>query len=77
MKLKKEIDYGAFIHAVQNCRGEVFFSTAAGDRLNLKSMLSEFLFVSAAVHSDLLDGGEVLFEEDTDIDCVKKFLEEA
>ena len=44
MTLTSHTDFAAFLEAVQQCRGEVLFCTQEGDKLNLKSTLSRYLF---------------------------------
>lgn len=66
MRLKKDIHIPAFIHTVNNCSGDVLFLTEKGDRLNLKSTLSQFIFATViAGEKDLQEGTvEVLHPED-------------
>lgn len=59
MKLKALNQYIDFVEAVQGCKGEVFFCSAEGDRLNLKSMLSQFLFAAACGDRAFLTEGHV------------------
>lgn len=47
MSLKPGINLQAFMRAVRQCSGDVLFETEEGDRLNLKSALSQFVFASA------------------------------
>ena len=46
MKLKSNVNIPAFLQAVQSCRSEVCFATQEGDILNLKSVLSQFVFTA-------------------------------
>jgi len=46
MIIRKQKDIPAFLDAVQKCRGEVIMETDMGDRLNLKSTLSQFVFIA-------------------------------
>ena len=48
MTLTSHTDFAAFLEAVQQCRGEVLFCTREGDKLNLKSTLSKYLFAALA-----------------------------
>lgn len=65
MKLKKELDILEFMAAVQRCRHAVYFDTADGDHLNLKSALSQFVFASAiAVKLPRLDAEIICEDED-------------
>lgn len=57
MKLKEKLDLTAFFDAVRLCEGRVWFRTREGDCLNLKSQLSQYLFVAAWLEpSRPLDG---------------------
>lgn len=44
MILKNKSEISDFVHAAEKCAGEVFFEDEQGDRLNLKSELSQFVF---------------------------------
>ena len=77
MQLKNHIDYTAFLLQVRRCRGEIHYQTLGGDRLNLKSMLSEYIFISAAMSSDLLLGGQVQCDQPGDYTLLADYLEEA
>lgn len=46
MKLNPDANIPAFLQAVQSCTGEVCFVTKEGDVLNLKSVLSQFVFTA-------------------------------
>lgn len=48
MKLKENADLPAFLRQVKKCGGDVFLETQEGDSLNLKSTLSQYIFVSLA-----------------------------
>lgn len=57
MKLKPNVNVPDFLQAVQTCVSEVFFITPEGDRLNLKSVLSQFIFAAViAGRLQTLDG---------------------
>ena len=59
MKLKSSVDLIAFLKDVKRCRGEVTFHTPEGDHLNLKSMLSLYIFSAAAGNTAILEKGDV------------------
>lgn len=48
MKLKPQADLAAFLDAVGQCRSDVHFNTAEGDSLNLRSVLSQYVFAALA-----------------------------
>ena len=66
MRLREDADIMEFLNAVKKCCGEVFFETEDGDSLNLKSLLSEYLFSMVASNRNYVLSGKVrcLVEED-------------
>lgn len=76
MQLKQTIDYTAFLRQVRLCQGQVYYQTLGGDRLNLKSMLAEYIFISAAMSSDLLQGGQVQCEQPADYALLADYTQE-
>ena len=60
MKISTHIDLSACLAVVQHCRGEVLFCTAEGDKLNLKSTLSTYLFAAMAGNTALLESSSVV-----------------
>ena len=77
MKLKQLKQYIDFIEAVQTCAADVYFCSEEGDRLNLKSTLSQFLFASVCGDRDYLRGGTVLCQNSADYDRLAAYLEES
>lgn len=75
MKLKSNIDYKKFLASVRRCRGEVYYDTVEGDRLNLKSTLSEYLFATAAITSDIIEDGGVVCQLEEDYALLADFVE--
>lgn len=49
-KLKPGIDPVALMKAVKQCDGDVFFLTK-NDQLDLKSVLSQYVFISLLAHT--------------------------
>lgn len=74
MKLTKNADLAAFLRAVNGCTGDVFFSTEQGDHLNLKSMLSQYVFSVASGDQTLLLRGEVSCTDKRDRGLLQPFL---
>ena len=48
MLLRQDIDTIKFLQKVKTCHDEVIFETTEGDRLNLTSTLSQYVFCSIA-----------------------------
>ena len=73
MKLRPEIDLSAFLKAIQGCAGDVIFETEEGDRLNLKSMLSQFVFTAVMAARLSAIPGRICCDKQ-DIPLLQKFL---
>ena len=76
MKLKSNADISAFMAAVQLCRRDVWFDTPAGDRLNLKSALSQFIFIAAAAERSILAEGTITCASNQDMPKLLPYLED-
>ena len=59
MRLKERIDLVALIRKVKECEGDVFLETEEGDQLNLKSALSQYVFVALAEQQEILKNSNV------------------
>ena len=77
MKLKQLKQYIDFFEAAQTCAADVYFCSEEGDRLNLKSTLSQFLFASICADRDYLRGGTVVCQNEVDYDRLSSYLEES
>ncbi len=75
MHLKKGIPLSSLLQRVRLCAGQVWFLTDQGDRLNLKSTLSEFVFLSAAISSSLAEHGVLELQNDADRALLEEYLE--
>lgn len=73
--LKGNIEIMEFLEAVKRCRGDVLFQTAEGDSLNLKSQLSEYIFLASALTNDIIQRGEIIIENPADLDYIEKFVD--
>lgn len=76
MTLKQNIDYAAFLKAVEQCSGDIFFHTQEGDRLNLKSMLSQFVFTAFLTGNLENLSGQIYCEIETDKKKLSDYLDE-
>lgn len=76
MTLKPNIDYAAFLKAVEQCSGDIFFHTQEGDSLNLKSMLSQFVFTAFLTGNLQNLSGQIYCEDETDKTKLSDYLNE-
>ena len=74
MKLRKDVDCGRFLQAVQSCAGDVWFRTSEGDSLNLKSTLSRMVFAVAAGAEPDGGRGEIVCDAGADAELLKDYL---
>lgn len=74
MKLKKEISLTSFLQKVKDCQGEVTFQTGEGDCLNLKSVLTGYIFVALMMSPEVLEEGLITCEEKEDYDILNEYL---
>ncbi len=75
MKLKEGIEINEFLAAADKCAGQVFFHTADGSILNLRSMLSHYVLVSILCNKSVLEDSKVVCTEDADYQLLKDYLE--
>ncbi len=73
--LKNNTDLTEFVRCVQDCRADVFFVSEEGDRLNLRSELSKYLFVTASARG-LLSNGTIECQNREDYVLLREFLTE-
>ena len=74
MHINPNINILNFLKQVQKCSAEVLFETSEGDRIALKSTLSQYIFFTIASNPELLQSGTIRFEQDEDIKLLKNFL---
>ena len=72
--LKSDIDMIEFLNTASDCRGDVWFYTAAGDEINLKSELSKYVFLTAAAQSEVLKTSRVKVSMEEDLDRLSRFF---
>lgn len=74
MHMKANANIVNFLKQVQKCRAEVLFETSEGDRIALKSTLSQYIFCTIASNPELLQSGTIRFEDQEDRLLVADFL---
>ncbi len=74
MNINPNINILNFLKQVQKCSAEVLFETSEGDRIALKSTLSQYIFFTIASNPELLQNGTIRFEQDEDIKLLENFL---
>lgn len=74
MKLKTNANLVDFLKQVQKCRYDVYLDTEDGDRLNLKSVLSQYLFVVLAEQKEIWNNTAVMCQG-SDMEILSEYLE--
>lgn len=74
MRLKTSCSLIDFLNQIKKCKSDVYFRTVEGDNLNLKSLLSEYIFLSLTSDSDILQNGQVICESDKDYKVLEDFI---
>ena len=75
MRIKDNSNLLMLLNQVKLCEGEVCFVTDDGDKLNLKSALSQYIFVAMAGKPELLESGKIDCENAADLDLLKDYLQ--
>ena len=74
MKLREDTDLIGFIKTIKKCRQDVFFCTTEGDRLNLKSTLTQYLFSTLSSNGEFLQSGNIECGESSDYQMLETYL---
>lgn len=75
-KLKSTISYAAFFSTIHSCKGTVDFITDRGDRLNLKSTLSQLVFTTIIEENDANLTGWIQCSDKQDYELLKNYLKD-
>lgn len=74
MTIKESFDIPTFLNQVKECSGEVFFKTDEGDCLNLKSVLSTYVFAVLLQNPELMQNGKVICVDERDYRLLHPYL---
>ena len=74
MKVQNITDIEGFFKVVDECKGEVELVTGEGDRLNLKSKLSQYVSMANIFSNGEIPELEVIAYEKEDTDRLIKFM---
>ena len=76
MLLRQDIDIIKFLQQVKRCRDEVLFETTEGDRMNLTSTLSQYVFCSIASHPEYWTDSTITCKNTEDYQLLTDYLYE-
>ena len=74
MKVTNIKDIEKFFAVVDECKGKVELVTGEGDRLNLKSKLSQYVSLANIFSDGTIEELEIVAYEPEDIDRLVKFM---
>lgn len=74
MKISNISDTEGFFKVINQCKGTVEMITSEGDRLNLKSKLSQYVALSKMFREATIENIELVAYEPEDLDRLFKFL---
>lgn len=74
MRINNLKDVEGFMKMVDSCVGRVELVTAEGDRLNLKSKLSQYVSMEKLFKDDNVTDLEVIASEPEDVEKIINFL---
>lgn len=74
MRLKKDVQLVDFIKRVKQCSFAVYLETEEGDRLNLNSTLSQYVFVTLSGEEFFLENSRIICSAEDKI-LLAEFLE--
>lgn len=74
MKVQNITDIDKFFEVVDNCSGRVELVTGEGDRLNLKSKLSQYVSMANIFSNGEIPELEIIAYEKEDIDKLVSFM---
>ncbi|MDO4266752.1 MAG: polya polymerase [Eubacteriales bacterium] len=74
MKMYDIDDYDSFMKLINLCKGNVYVISGEGDRLNLKSKLTQFVALSQLFKSSVIEELELETENDEDAAEIVDFM---
>lgn len=75
MKVQNITDVEGFFKVIEQCKGTVELVSAEGDRINLKSKLSQFLSLATIFsNGSIIDELELVAHEPEDVDRLIKYM---
>ena len=74
MKVQNISDINKFFQVVDSCKGRVELVTGEGDRLNLKSKISQYVSLANVFSDGTIKEMEILASEPEDIQKLMEFI---
>ena len=74
MKVKNITDVEKFFEVVGQCKGRIEMVTSEGDRLNLKSKLSQYISLMKIFSDQVIDEIEIIASEPEDLNKLLEYM---
>ncbi len=74
MKIRNIREPQKFFEVIGKCKGRVELVTSEGDRLNLKSKLSQYVALTQMFKDAVIDDVDIIVSEPGDMDLLLEFL---
>lgn len=74
MKVTNITDIDGFFKVIDSCKGKVELVTGEGDRINLKSKLSQFVALAKVFSSSEIPELDLIAYEKEDVDRIMDFM---
>lgn len=74
MKIQNITDIKGFFKALEKCHGNVYLRTEDGDKLNLKSKLTQYVALASVFEDGHIDDVEITFDVPADMQLMLKYL---
>ena len=74
MKIENIKNIEGFFHVIDQCKGKVELVTGEGDRLNLKSKLSQYVSMAKIFSNGEIPEMELIAHEKEDVDRLINFM---
>lgn len=75
MKVEHVKSIDEFLKVIDSCSGKVELVTAEGDRLNLKSKLSQYVSLASIFSDETIEGLEIIAYESEDTAKLVAFMQ--
>lgn len=74
MKVQNITDVEGFFKVIEQCKGTVELVSTEGDRINLKSKLSQYLSMATIFSNGIINELELVAHEPEDVDRLIKYM---
>lgn len=74
-KIRSNTNLSDFYSQIETCKKDVYFVTEEGNRINLKSLMSQIFFQTTFIHTKEAAKGFIYCQNQSDYDLLSKYLD--